>query len=722
MHVGASISVMSRIIKFLFLLPAFWLAFPAAAQNPGSSIFRDVVLRLDTATYSLSRDALELNGETRLPFYYQTETEVAEVLLYPAFPQQNHTVTLTRSADFELMDSVAFTKDHFRLKVKFRNLTGSDFLNFLFTVKDSAGTTRQEVIKLFPYTRTSVKLFEPDNELFVGEEKIFELTTNNLRNVKKPVDWVKGENFDYRISEQNGILRLHVLPSVLGTRTLRVRLQTNKPSLDRNRKITYDLPVIEKTFNIKGSRLRFLSLDKKEIIYDETSRTRGVEVLVENNWNLTLQKTYRIEDQENPGGVLIGELFTRQSVANNKVLCWLRVFNYHRVSEGYLYLKDGDQARFITNFAILPKSAVKAVSIMHEGGDWSSNLTVNPGEIINLKMEGEGLSKARFRFDDLTDITSDSSLRTDEAVVYKLRVPVGISRKKIGIYNRAASTGYFLTVKEYQRPRNFDFVYINYGDKPQKVSGLVDGPIFYEHVVKDIVFTFQPNAIENDKKLYGRQYLDIDVRITNSRNELIDQRTIDNIVICPGDNSPRAAIANDRECTYGEISLNSILGRKTYDLNEWSRIEITIRHDKDKYGSEGQTKKIDILLRRHVKFDTEVSFPAGLLVKHQGSEGYGNLGGISMAMIAQFSFYHPEKINRYRPYKIGAGFLALNAFNFSNSSDVQRDLGAVIIGSVYPTTRDTKLSFPLYLGGGYFISKKTDPWFYFLGPGIQVRF
>ena len=194
------------------------------------------------------------------------------------------------------------------------------------------------------------------------------------------------------------------------------------------------------------------------------------------------------------------------------------------------------------------------------------------------------------------------------------------------------------------------------------------------------------------------------------------------ISIGPRENSPRAAFTNDKECTVGEISLNNILGRKTYDLNEWSRIEITIRHAKEKYGSEALSKKIDILLRRRVKFDTEVSFPAGLLVKHQNQEGYGSFGGISMAMIAQFSFYHPEKINRYRPYKIGAGFLALNAFNFSNSADVQRDLGLVVIGSLYPTTRDTKLSFPLYLGGGYFISKKEDPWFYFLGPGIQVRF
>jgi hypothetical protein len=708
----------------LWLLAAFFYA-PAAfgQQAPVTPSFQDVVLKTDTAAYRFSQDAITFNGEPHFPFPYSREDLVAEVNLIPATNNLS-SVKLARSADFVLLDSVVNVNNaYFKFKVRFRNLTASQFLNFTFTVKAAdAAVPRTEIVKLLPHTKTTAKIFQDDNELFVGEEKVLEVETNNLANVKFPNDWVKSDGIDYRLSAQNGILRLHLMPHTLGNRTVRIRLQSNKPSLDLKGKLTYDLPVIERSFTVKGTRLRFLNTDKKEVIYDETTRTKGVEVLIENNWNLNLQKTYRIEDQEQPGGVLVAELFTRSTVTSNKVLCWLRLFNYHRISEGYLYLKDGDQAKFITNFSIVPKTSIKAVSIMHQGGDWSNNLTVNPGEVIYLKIEGEGLQNARLSFDDLVNVTSDSTLQSEEVMVYKMRVPLNISRKKIGIYNRAAATGHSLSVKEYQRPRSFDFVFINYGDNPRKVSSLVDGPIFYEHVIKDIVFTFTPNGIENEKKLYGRQHLTFDIRVTNNRNELIDQRTIDNVVICPGDNSPRSAYYNDRTCTRGEISLNSILGRKTYDLNEWSKIEITVRHDKEVYGNEGYTKKIEIMLRRRVKFDTEVSFPAGLLVKHQNTEGYGSFGGISMAMIAQFSFYHPEKINRYRPYKIGAGFLALNAFNFSNSDNVQRDLGVVVIGSLYPTTRDTKLSFPLYLGGGYFISKKDDPWFYFLGPGIQVRF
>ena len=86
--------------------------------------------------------------------------------------------------------------------------------------------------------------------------------------------------------------------------------------------------------------------------------------------------------------------------------------------------------------------------------------------------------------------------------------------------------------------------------------------------------------------------------------------------------------------------------------------------------------------------------------------------------MGQFSFYDPEKIAKLRPYKIGAGFLALNAFNFS-SGDVNRDVGLVIIGSIYPVNREAKLSFPLYVGFGYLL-KAQQP-FFLIGPGISVQ-
>ncbi|MEJ7663859.1 MAG: hypothetical protein WKG07_32160 [Hymenobacter sp.] len=50
--------------------------------------------------------------------------------------------------------------------------------------------------------------------------------------------------------------------------------------------------------------------------------------------------------------------------------------------------------------------------------------------------------------------------------------------------------------------------------------------------------------------------------------------------------------------------------------------------------------------------------------------------------------------------------MALNAFNLnSNDTNVKRDLGIVMLGSVVPVRTGARLTFPLYLGGGYLLSK-----------------
>ena len=72
----------------------------------------------------------------------------------------------------------------------------------------------------------------------------------------------------------------------------------------------------------------------------------------------------------------------------------------------------------------------------------------------------------------------------------------------------------------------------------------------------------------------------------------------------------------------------------------------------------------------------------------------------------------------FSPYKIGAGFVALDAFNLG-SSGTGRDLGVVILGSVCPTRREAKFTFPLYLRGGFLLG--TQKWFYMVGPGTGVR-
>ena len=99
---------------------------------------------------------------------------------------------------------------------------------------------------------------------------------------------------------------------------------------------------------------------------------------------------------------------------------------------------------------------------------------------------------------------------------------------------------------------------------------------------------------------------------------------------------------------------------------DWAKIELTFKSHPDQENKEVQVKKLELVLQKPYVFDIDVSFPAGLLtLTNSGVDRGVSLTGISMAMIAQISFYDNEQIGRYKPYKVGVGFLALNAFNFS---------------------------------------------------------
>ncbi|WP_426491715.1 hypothetical protein [Hymenobacter sp. 102] len=686
-------------------------------------LLRDLSLRTDTTRYSLSRNTVQVQGESQLYFYYRQDDETAELLVYPETPGRQG-LRLQRSADFTLLDSLTPVDgaQYYRAKLRFKDLGSNKFLSLTFRQpSDSIGfAPRSETVKLLPVTRTTLEFRPADTELFVGEEKVFDLSSNNAKNIRVTPEWTRGQDIDYRLEQEKGVLRLHVLPNALGTRQLTLRPQTERPFLtDNNRRVTYALPPIRQEFTVKASRLRFLSVDKKEITLDDNSRRKGVELILDNGRTFDLKRTYRIEDQEEAGGTLIAELFTRQYLTNDRVLCWLRVYNTHRQTESYLYIKENDLAKYITNFNISPKTAITAVSVRHRGGDWTTNATVNPGETVDVRLEGESLSRARFHFDDVRVIPSDSSVKSDAAVVYRVQVPITIDKRRITIYNAGQATGQSLAVREFQRPHPLDFVGVTFGEAPRPITRL-NGPVLYDRTVSDVVFSFNTGAIDSDKQLYGKQYLTFDIRTQNAKGELIEMRTIDNVVICPDEGSVRAAFYQDKQCQVGNISLNNLLSsRKTYSLDDWSTIIVTVRHNQAQYSEPGFTQKLELVLQRRVKFDIDISFPGGLLTKYKGESSFTSFGGISLATLAQFSFYHPTKINKLRPYKVGAGFVALNAFNLSQDANVNRDLGIVVLGSVYPTRSDAKLTFPLYLGGGYLMNKKSL--FFLFGPGIGIR-
>jgi hypothetical protein len=701
----------------IFQIIALFVSLSSFAQVLNVNYIDNVTIQTAKSIFSATKDTVSFQNKNYLFFKYSKENEICDVKVFPSYKNKIRDISLVESADFKLLDSVVnFNNQYYTFKVQFLHLSTTDFLRFRLNIEIDTTSVIQD-IPLLPVTETTAKLNTKGEDLTVGEEKIFEVISNHPENIKVTPDWQSTKDADYRITENNGQLYIHLLANAVGNKSIPVNLQTYKPFF-AEKGLSTDLPTLNPAFNIKKAGLTFLQTDKSDFTLDDKLKNDGVEIQIDNNKYLQLNNTYLVEGKETAGSPLIAEIFTKEKLSNNKVLCVLRAFNYHKKSDGYLYIKNDDGAKFISNFNIIPKVNIEHIKIMRNGKDWKEDATIYPGETFNLRIEGQSLDKSRLRFSELLNLSSDSVVRNENAVEFKLKVPIDISKKTIEIYNYTENTGKTLNIKEYQKPHPFDYIKINYGDGSKTLSE-IHGPELYDKTIKDVVISFQSNKLDSINKLYGKQYLTLEIKVLGKKDEIIDDETIEDIAVCPDEKSPRYQFYDKSDCKNSEISINSKITNSTYNLKDWSKIKLTFKNPSDKYPQGAQEKTVEIILQKHADFDIDVSVPTGLLIKKMNTPGLGDLGGVSMAVIGEYSFYRKDKINSLEPFKIGAGFIALNAFDFSNTS-TSRDLGAIVLGTLNPVNTDRKLSFSIYFGGGYLFSAKTIFWL--IGPGITVQF
>ncbi len=682
------------------------------------SPFVNMIFKIDTSVYTWEENAMMINGEMQLPFYYDSENEMAEVEMKLAEHADAAAIQLKFSNDYILVDSLLNINDHIRFKVKFKDLTSSNFLKFVFKDQMDSAETKFYDLGLFPHTQTRLQMVSSNSEFFIGEEQIIDIAVSNIHNVKINNQWVNEDKANYLIRKNNDQLRVHFLPKKKGLYTWKVIIPLRKPEIVGETIIFESAPLI-KRFEIKSGRIAFLNINQLEITPSKNNQAPNI-IQIDNDVRLSLGKTYRIEDQEAPGGALIAELYTQSSLSNGKVLATLRTYAYHQKSKGYLYLKQNDKALFITNFDITPRTKIESIYIQRPGKNWEKTQKIYPGEKINVRLEGQGLHKGKFTFEGTYQQQYDSLLRNENDIQYRIEVPLDILSNTVEIYNHSSSTGLKLNVNEYQKPKELDFVILDIDGNDYPVNTL-DKPIYYEKTITDLVIKFDENRIDFSNKLFGKQFLEIDIKIKNKAGNIIELYEFEDIIVCPGTFSPRGDRYDKSDCTSSTINLNNFINNKTSQLPEWAQIELDIKHKDNAYEAIRFNRKVAIVLKRANSYDIDVSFPAGLLVlKFDEQSDFANFGGVSLAMMAQMSFYQPGKFAEYRPYKIGAGFIFLNAFSFDENDSRGRDVGLVVLGSVYPISREKKLTFPLYAGFGYFLQEKIP--FFMLGPGIQVRF
>lgn len=709
--------IQSIIVFSIFLLLVNQAPKASAQSEPRtpSYYFSDIEMHIDTLVYTWKKNSQIIQNKRQLAFAYDEENEVAEFYFRFNTTNDSNNFRLASSRDFEVVDSLMVFPGYARFKIRFRSLTDANFLKIIVEASSDTSSYHLVEVPLFPYTNTYANIYPPTDELFIGEEVAFEINTNNASNIVLDSRWTEGLPVNYRITNRGSDLVISLLPNTLGYQRVSIPIQVKKPNLTSDG-FSYQALPLEYNFQVKAGRLAYLQIDKQEITPPD-DKTVAIEVQIDNNRNLVMGKTYRIENQEVPGGALIAEIFTKTRLNNNKILCLMRVYAYHRKSEGYLYIKDGDEAQFVTNVDVTPKTDIQNIYIQREGKDWQLTNTVFPGETIVVKLEGEGLHKGEFRFQGADNLLLDSLIRNENMSIFRIRIPVNIASGKIEIFDHRQSTGKSLIVSEFQVAKKFDFVTLDFGNK-QVLLDDINRPIYYEGTLTDLVLVFDRSKIDRLESIFGKQYIKMDVKVSNKQGNLIELYKFDQVGICPGENSPRFPHYSKADCTNDNINLNNYLSRKTYDLDEWSKIELDISHVAEKHGGQTIRKRVIIYLKRSHTFDIDVSFPGGLLILKAGADDFVNFGGVSFAMLAQFSFYQDGKIAKYKPYKLGAGFIAINAFNFAETST--RDVGLVLMGSLYPTSSGNKLSFPLYGGFGFLMKEKKL--FSLIGPGIRVQF
>ncbi len=706
------------------------MAFLSSAQKIKETLkegfIDELSLRIDTLVYTSEKNTFEYQKEKYLFFKSITNQDLFELTIIPKQDTLIESIKMIHSNDFLLVDSLRhFSEQYYRAKIRFNDLDNAKYLSLVFVIQLKTGKSINQEYKLFPYKDTYISYDVEPMDLFLDEEKVIEMPSQNVYNIRIDNDFSELNDYEIKLGQAVNTLKINIKPKVLGNKSLTLKLKTLKPFVNAQNELSFDLPHIKIKFNVKPNRIDYINPEKFTVYFNPDFKAAD-DIQFDLNRNMGLRKTYRIEDQQETGGNLIAEIFTQSQLVNsNKVLCKIRTFALHRVNEGYLYIKDGDKTRFLTNFNIIEKPRIDEIAIMHDGEDWTGNLGVYPGEKFEVRIKGTGLQQSSLQFEGIENVIRDTTRLSDEVAFFIVKVPVSLPKKKVNVFLNKRSTEYSLLIKEYQLPTDFDFIIVNYdGEKNIPLnSDAFNKPIFYDGNIKDINFVFDPSKIDENGKLNGKQYFDIEIKIFNSKNDLVEMQNLNNLAIVPSDNSPRSAFYDSKDARFLPISINDFLVHKTYTFDPFTQIIISVKHNDLKHGANGYTRKLKLIIKKKYNLDVQVSFPAGLLLYKFGDttsveSKFKNLSGISIAFIAQLQFYDENNVNKFKPYSIGAGFIAFDAFNFSQNS-ANRDLGVVALGTLTPLQRG-KLSIPLYLGGGYLINQ--DDWFLLFGPGLRFSF
>ena len=689
------------------------------SQTIWAQTYSNVFFRADTTTYSIKQNAIAYHDQTVIPLKLNAGQEIIEISFYPDQLAQVKNVQFYDNAAIDPIDTlVHLSNGSYSGKFKF-HLPQFGVPQTLLLKVTTDNAVINESFVLFPYQVSYLSVPAEPLELVAGEDKVIELAATNALSLNFQSMQESNADFDYALvaNEKDVAVTLH--PKRAGMHNLVLYPQAKTAYLNDKGELTTKMAPVTLSFNVKPSRLYYVNFDKTEFYLDNHA-DEFEEVQLGPKCDFEIGKVYRIESRLEPGGKLIAEIIPKAVIADSKMLCILYPYSLHNSAEGYLYIKQGSDARYLTNFNVTPKPTIEHVALLHNGEDWTSTDIVYPGETVQVRVEGKGLTHAKIGFSNCVNVRQDTARIFDDVLFYTIKVPANINKKVIYLEINHKRTKAELVVKENQKPHNLDFVTLALeGQNVPLTAAALNKPVVDRDVFKSVVLQFNPAVIDQGEDIYGKQYLDLEIKVYNNKNDLIEIQHLENIVVCPDQASVRSPYYDRKDAFNSSINLNDYLTRKTYELEGWSRIEMVIKHAPGHYNETGYSRKVILIKRIITDYNLEVSFPTGLLTKRYGVNDVSELNGLSMAFLGQLSFYEKNNIKVLHPLKLGAGFMVLNMLSTANST-APVDVGAVVIASILPLKQDGRFNFPIYFGTGYLF--RSGSWFSLVGPGVQFNF
>jgi len=403
-----------------------------------------------------------------------------------------------------------------------------------------------------------------------------------------------------------------------------------------------------------------------------------------------------------------------------------------KVYKGVATIWDSTRKILLTDIEIKPNPQVQKVEILRLS-DWTENLTVRPDERFLLKISGENLINANLNFNSSAISTIPQAANTNNVAIYEVNIADNIQEKEVDmIINEGVVT--VLKVEEYQIPCPLNyFTSINTDYLALTSDDYVYSSKSFSKLNDHLLISFDANMIDDNKKMYGVQYIVIEVKVLDNENNIIGVPILKKYYIKPK-NGPRAShYVNPKTDIYSELSGNSIDIKsllpsepKLNQLNDykpWETIEISISTDENIYKERGYKKRIVLVNKQTIVIKPSLTIPTGLYVYREG--GLSDATGISATALYQVQFYYGNK--KKIPLNLGAGFIGLDAINFvsnkdSTDTDGTQDLGIIsmlTIDNFIKPDRKSNISFAIHIGGGYLLNNKK--WFWLIGPGIIIK-